>query len=293
MLRLRGIQMANPNMRGGEVGKTAKLVLFIFALAGLLLILTSLFMLHPSKWEYLGELLKELGIVVLSVFSVSLIYELLLAEKHLENFQALLRSEIQQAETSSAACAQMGVSEIFPSRDKFESKYPFAGLVAGTDKCSNIRIIGISLFHIMNQSESLKRALESGAKIELCLFDPAKFPHLHPKLPDLEVSDIHSAVATFKKQIVAWIEGAMPKGEIELRYHDIYLFQSLAKFKTGGRELGVWDLSFGRDIRAKRIIIVNPTWGLGLDLSTRYDAIWNTSSTVFRYENGQVTDTKI
>jgi hypothetical protein len=150
-------------------------------------------------------------------------------------------------------------------------------------------MIGTSLFHVMNRSECLKQALQAGAKLDLCLFDSAKFSYLSPKLPDLESSDIQSAINTFKKTIMGWIEGAQPRGQIELRYHDAYLFQSFARFKLSDHDLGVWDLSFGRDISEKRVFLVDPTWGLGKDLAKRFDSIWNSSSIIFKYENGQVT----
>jgi len=247
------------------------------------------FLLYAHKWEYVRELLKELGIVLLSVFSVSLIYELSLAEKHLQSFHALLRAEIQQAETIAAACARLGIDQIFPSREVFEMKYPLADIVAGKNACSEVRMIGTSLFHVMNRSNCFKQALQRGAKLDLCLFDSDKFSYLSPKLPDLENSDIQSAISTFKKTIVAWIEGAQPKGQIELRYHDAYLFQSFARFKLSDHDLGVWDLSFGRDISEKRVLLVDPTWGLGKDLAKRFDSIWNSSPIVFKYENGQIT----
>lgn len=282
---------SSPAERG--LKKTTILVLSIFALAGLLLILLSVFLLYAHKWEYMKELFKELGIVLLSVFSVSLIYELFLAERYIQKFHTLLRNEIQHAETIAGACARMGVSHIFPSREDFEKEYPLADLVAGKNACSEIRMIGTSLFHVMNKSDCLKKALHAGAKLDLCLFDSDKFSYLSPKLPDLENSDIHSAIGTFKKNFVTWIEGAKPSGQIELRYHDAYLFQSLARFKLSDRDFGVWDLSFGRDIREKRVFLVDPTWGLGKDLAKRFDSIWNSSPIIFKYENGQITVAKL
>lgn len=139
----------------------------------------------------------------------------------------------------------------------------------------------------------MKQALQAGTKLELCLFDCDKFAYLSQKLPDLEISDIHSAISTFKKKIIGWIEGAQPRGQIELRYHDAYLFQSFARFKMSDHDLGVWDLSFGRDIREKRVLLVDPTWGLGKDLSKRFDTIWNSAPIIFKYEDSQITVAKL
>jgi hypothetical protein len=48
--------------------------------------------------------------------------------------------------------------------------------------------------------------------------------------------------------------------------------------------MGVWDLSFGRDLRDKRILIVDLGVGLGRDLKERFDFVFENATVMFRYE---------
>jgi hypothetical protein len=74
-----------------------------FVLTGLLLIAVSVALPHEGSAGYVREIIKELGIVILSVFTVSFLYERLVAEKYLQQFLTLLRGQLQEGESNAAA----------------------------------------------------------------------------------------------------------------------------------------------------------------------------------------------
>lgn len=82
--------------RSREPDKSSKWLILTFVLTGLLLIAISVALPHDGSAGYLRELLKELGIVILSVFTVSFLYERLIAEKYLHQFLSLLRGQLQE-----------------------------------------------------------------------------------------------------------------------------------------------------------------------------------------------------
>ena len=124
----------------------SKLVMIILAITGLLFIAISLLITEEGSWGYLHELIKELGIVILAVFTVSLLYELTIAKKYLNNFLNHLRQQIEQGESNGATCANLGILKIFTSRDKYEAEYPFSTITSNLSNDSRLRIIAISLF---------------------------------------------------------------------------------------------------------------------------------------------------
>ena len=273
---------------GKDVGRLTRLVLVIFMLSGFLLMVISLLLLYYHIWEYGRELFKELGVVLLAVSSVSLIYEFLLAEKHFEKFQALLRTEIERTDTNAATCARLGITRIFLTRDELERVLPLADTLSKVNLDAKVHIVAVSLFHIMNKAHLLQKALMTGAQVSLCMVGPDGAPNVVRRLPDLEVSDIQSAVNTFKKQFAEWVKVNKPAGRLELRYHDMPLLQSFAVFSIPNQKVGVWDLSFGRDTKDKRIFLVDPTMGLGADLAKRFDVVWKSATCVFLYEDGSL-----
>lgn len=275
---------ANDPSSGKHVRGTTRLLLFLFALGGLLLISVSVILLQWNRCVVLRDILRELGVVLLSVFTVSLVYEVWLAERHLQSFRDLLRVEMDQAGTNASSCGRLGILEIFATRDDFDRKYPLNSLIAELDKASEVCIVAVSLASVMNQFEAVKKAVQLGARVNLCMLNPSAFHTIQAVLPDLAKEDMDASISTFKKYIPEWAKAERPPGMIELRYHDRYLFQSYARFRSSERQLGVWDLSFGRHTKDKRIFLVDLTRGLGSDLSRRFDFVWNTATVAFKYE---------
>lgn len=89
----------------------------ILVLSGLLLITVSFLIPGLGPWHsLLRELTKELGIVLLAVFGVSLLYELILAKRYIRTFLHLLGREVMKGESNAAMCAYLGIRKIFPNR---------------------------------------------------------------------------------------------------------------------------------------------------------------------------------
>jgi hypothetical protein len=264
------------------------LIVIIFVLTGIALIAVSVVLPREGTGGYWREFLKELGIVILSVFTVSLLYERIVANRHLGEFSSLLTNQIHQIETNAAACAKLGIQEIFPTRDLYEIRYPFSEITSNLVQGSDFQVTGRSLFQLLTKTEAIKRAVERGVSVKLCLFDPDSPASEVAKLPDLELSDITAAISTFKKNLAEWVVANKPQGSIELRFHQVHMFDSYLKANVRGRLFGVWDINLGRDTSSKRILIVEANRGLGADLSKRYDIIWNSATPAFKYQNGSV-----
>ena len=185
---------------GSDVDKwTSQLLVFCLALFGLLLLMGSLFI-DEAKSPYARGLVKELGIVVLAVFTVSLIYELVLAKKYVRHFLVLLRGEIERGETNAAACERLGIRRIYPARNDFEQAFPLERITSNLAIGSRLRIVAKSLFLVMGKPHTIKSGLTRGARIELCIMSPSSCTEIS-KVPDLVVEDIHATIAVFKREI--------------------------------------------------------------------------------------------
>ncbi|HEX8140190.1 MAG TPA: hypothetical protein VF544_21685 [Pyrinomonadaceae bacterium] len=295
----------------GEVRKTAAVIIFIFCLIGTLLIVVSValpadsevsvalpdakavYVALPKEHSLLKDLTRELGVVLLTVCGVSMIYELFVAERHFEKFLAFLHKQIERGESNAATCERLGIREIFTSRALYEAKYPLMQVADQARPGSPFRIIARSLYLVMNKPEAIKYALLQGANVELCCFDPASDSDVLSNIGHLEPSDITGALSTFRKEFVKWLEEKQPPGRIELRFHQIHVFDTFFSYQFDDHTLAAWDLSFGRDVTAKRIFIVEASKGLGADLHTRYEMMWNLAVPRFVYSNKTISQDEL
>ena len=87
----------------------------------------------PTFRESLSDLVREFGVVLVSVWGVSLFYEHFLAERHFNKFHMNLKSLISQGEMNAAVCEGLGILEIFRSRRDFEGKHSLVAEAAGWD----------------------------------------------------------------------------------------------------------------------------------------------------------------
>lgn len=272
-----------------EARTTTKLVLWLFIFSGLLLIAISILLPHDGIGGYFHEFLKELGIVILSVFAISLVYELLVAEKYLKYFLDILRDQVEQGESNAAICAHLGILQIFPRREIYERKYPITDLASSLAPGSCLRTIGRSLFILLTKAHAIKKAIQQGAQVDLCLLDPASSPEEIAQSPDIEIFDIHSAISIFKKEIAEWVKETSPPGQVALRFHRIPLLDSFFLLKSADQQLCTWELTFSRDIGSKRIFQIDPSKQFGVDLLSRYERVWNNALRAFEYDGQKVT----
>ena len=140
----------------------------------------------------------------------------------------------------------------------------------------------------MSKAQIIKDAIERGAEVELCLMDPATPQGQASRITALMIPDIEAAVAVFTAAIVSWVGVRKPPGAVELRYHDLVLFDSYTSIHGPDRNLVVWDLSFGRDVTEKRVFLLNAGKPLAADLTKRYDQIFDKAAVQFEYRQGTV-----
>ena len=271
-----------------KISTTTKWLVITFVLIGLLLVVISVALPDKDEYGYYKELLKELGIVILAVFTVSLLYELMVAEKYVKWFLNRLQEQVQQGESNAAKCAYLGIRQIFPTRDVLEIEDSLSDIVSKFSVDSSIRFVARSLFYVMTKPEVVKKAIEQGARVEMCIFDPRSLSKEMENMTGMEMDDINATIKRFKRHIVGWLEEAKPSGSIEFRYHGIILFDSYTMISSSSEQTGIWDLSFGMDSSAKRIFVLELKKPLGSDLAGRYDKIWSNAETVFLYENAKI-----
>lgn len=269
---------------------TAHLTVGFFTLMGLLLIAVSLLI---KNYDYWHNLLKELGIVIFAVFTVSFLYEMTVARKYERRFLDLLKLQVQQGESNAAVCAKLGIEQIFTTRDGYETLYSLPDLASEMNSNSTLRVVAKSSFQLMGRPDIFKNALSAGGIVEICLFDPTSDPVEAAKSFDLEISDIQSAISVFRKNVARWIETATPPGSLEIRYHRVPLNDSFLQIDSPKLNYCVWDVSFGRDNSSKRIFLLDPDKAFGADLANRYGRIWNEATTVFKYSSGLVDPDKL
>jgi len=162
-----------------------------------------------------------------------------------------------------------------PTRDLFEIKYPIVTWTSALPQNSTLLIVAQSLFVMTTKPEVIRKAIERGAHLELCITDPSicgpgKLPE---RISGLVVSDIHSAVTVLKTQIRDWVKQAKPTGTVELRYHPLPFIDSYLELKSPDLSVlsaAVWDISFGRSLTDKMILYLDPNELLGKNLSARY-----------------------
>ncbi len=233
-------------------------------------------------------ILEFVGTTLVGVFAVSLIYERFIAEKHFEDFKKLLTSELKEMDSIQSKCMKLGIKEILETRNAYEMEYPLMNIIEQSPDNSKIICVARSLFHLLNKTSELKKGLEKGLTIELACVDPSKVTPSLEKVFFLYKSDIDSALNALR-DLLNWAIKTNAKGSIELKYHwadfpdSVFIFVS----KSGEEKL-VWDLSFGRDLTQKRIIIFDTDYPLGENLRRRYLAIYQNAALQIQYSNGKI-----
>lgn len=194
-----------------------------------------------------------------------------------------LRRLLEQGDSNGAQCAKLGVLKIFQTRDRYEDAWPLQQLVAQAIPGSRYRLVGLTLFLLATKQHVIKKGLEQAGSWELCFLNPVPRPHL-ANVPHLTRGDLTATIERLG-QLTTWLQSEKPLGSLDVRIHEVALFDSYSvlPFPEGNR--GVWDLSFGPDITQKRIFLVDPEKGLGYDLGERYERIWRESKRVLFYKD--------
>lgn len=247
--------------------------------------------LEVSIWK---SLLESLGILFTTIFFISFLYEMFIAEKHFEQFRELIRSQLECMDNVQSACGRLGIREIFESRNDFEAKYPLFTLFSKTKQNSRILVVGRSMFFFFNRGDAIKRALQNGSNMQIACISPAEINDVLIKVCYLWDSDIQSAIHGVN-DLLQWIEEKKPQGTFELRIHMAPLPDSILYVESGNGKLMAWDMTFGRDTNQKRVFIIEPDESnIGSDLLKRYEAVWDLGKVYVKVESsGRITVNKL
>jgi len=240
-----------------------------------------------------GIILRFFGPTILSIFSVSLVYDTLVADKHFEEFKKILKEEIEDLDSIQGKSIRLGITDILTTRGEYNSKYPLINIIEEAPENNEIVGIGKGLFYFLGNKEILQKGLEKGLTFRLALVDPKKITPLFEKVTSLFKEDIEAQLNVIE-DIFKWILNNKPKGTIEIRYRGVEFPDSVLIFtsKDGTKKI-VWDLSFGRSSEQKREIILDTNYPLGKDLMERYMTIYDKATLQIKYSNGKITDNKL
>jgi len=277
------------NRQRDQTRKTSVFVTIIFILVGIISILLA----ELGTWPVLGpdgswqrKLLDSLGVFIISVLAVSWLYEKFLIEEHFSHFRQLIHEQIRMMDTVQSKCLKLGIERVFETRSDFQLNYPFAKLINLTKQRGRILCVGRSLFHLLNMEAEIEAGLKKGIQFDLACLDPAGASGQMHLLTQTYPADIESGLISLKS-ITDWVQEQRPEGGIELRHHQLYLPNSILAIETDTSTILIWDLSFGRDLTYKRVVLLKPAPGnLGQDLLERYSLIWDNSECKFKIQNG-------
>ncbi len=238
--------------------------------------------------EISKDLLREFGVVLVSVWGVSLFYEHFLAERHFRRFQSNLEQLIRQGETNAAVCEGLGILEIHRSRRSFEEKRSLASQTKDIGSGDSVCLIGRSLIFSIYGWQQLKHIVENGAALRLCLHDPAIRTTPLEYLSGYSPRETDLAIDRVAVAIKPWLQTALPKGSLEIRYHQVHLLDSVLEVNRQNEHRISWDLNFGEGTQERQIFYLDGDGPLGHNLAKkRYAVIWDNSTVAFRYANGQ------
>ena len=120
------------------------MTLLLFSLMGVILILASGVL--PDAPRLLRDFSRELGVVLVTVCSVSMIDEVFVAARHFAQFSKLLRQQIAGGEANAAICERLGIARIYPTRRDFQTAYPLLKVAQSASPDWRFHMVGKSLF---------------------------------------------------------------------------------------------------------------------------------------------------
>jgi serine/threonine protein kinase len=197
---------------------------------------------------------------------------------------SLLENPITDGHLHTAAFTKLGIQELFLTRNEYLREHDFSSLCSEMGPKGRIRVIGTSLFAIMVLTESLQNALMLGATVELGFLDPDAPRDVFEILKEsIRENELHASLARLGEELTDWVVAATPPGSLEVRFHRLALFDSLAEFQTESQTFTVWDLSFGANLSKKKLFVLDQEKPLAKDLHHRYERIWLRGARHFKY----------
>jgi len=276
----------------GLAGESATFLCVVMTLFGIVLILLG------EVWLKQGiarQLVQSFGVVVTSVFVVSLLYEKFLAEKHLAEYKRLFDRLLTNLNTIQSKCMKLGIDAAFETRRECEERYPLSALIDMAKEGSEFYCVARSMHFFLNKTQAVQEGLNKGLQFKLACTDDSKetWNKVVAGLTFLQIHDINSALDALRN-IVHWAVKNDSEGSIEVRFHKLHLPDTALLIETDDGVLVIWDLSFGRDVDHKKVLVLKEgPGGLGDDLADRYLGIWEHSEKRFEMKRGEIVLDKL
>jgi hypothetical protein len=237
------------------------------------------------------DLVREFGIVLVSVFGISLLYEMLLASHHFGQFFDRLREQIEKGESNASRCEGMGILELHLSRESFYAKHNFEREIGRLGDKGRIRILGRSLINVFNNRKQFEGPLKAGVRLELCLCNPKEeFDNL-TRMARYSQLDTQAGLDHFNRWFLDWLTSPdeQVRGTVEIRFHDFDLLDSLFEVQQGSFHRAALDMNFGISQEERFFFYLDPTREFGRELiHGRYGVIWDRATPVFLFEKGKI-----
>src|SRR5271166_846494 len=165
------------------------------------------------------DLTRESGIVLISVWGVSLFYERYIADRHFRTFHTRLEQLIGRGESNAAVCEGTGIKKIYRDRRSYEKEHPLVDQVRRLRDGDHLRIVGRSLVFLMYNWQQLRPLIENGATLQLCLINPNIDDELFRLLAGYSRTETILAVERFTSSFLPWLQSSQPRGGVEIRFH--------------------------------------------------------------------------
>ena len=247
-----------------------------------------------QPWKLFVDIVREFGIVLVSVWGVSLLYERYIADRHFRTFHTNLKDLVGRGESNAAVCEGTGIINIYRDRKSYEKDHPLVDQVRQLRDGDHLRIVGRSLVFLMYNWQQLRPVIENGGSLHLCLINPKFDDGLFRILAGYSKTETALALERFTSSFLPWLRSSQPRGGVEIRFHNLPLLDSYTERKQGDEYRSVWDLNFGEGLQSRVIFYVDAKGIFGEDLrQRRYGPIWDRSDRVFEYRAGQVTVNEI
>lgn len=263
----------------------------------LFLIMLGIILIFTSRTEQvvshniISGILEFLGTTLISIFSVSILYDVFIAQKHFDDFKLLLTDELKELESIQSMCMKLGIIAIFETRDDYERKYPLMSIIEQQSEKAELYFIGKSLFNLINKRSVFENGLKKGLKFNLACINPKELDKCLMK-DELYDSDIGSVKTGFKS-LIDWSKENNVSGSIQLKYLNVNILDTVSIFIDENKEKLIWDLSFGRDLQKKKVIVLDTERPLGADLKSRYLKIYECSEKIIELKNGNIELNKL
>ena len=183
-------------------------------------------------------MLHELGVVLVSVFGISYLYERISAQHQFEKFERTLTAILRRGETNASMCEKLGVLQIFDDRTSDEEQHSLTDRAKDLGHGDCVRVIGRSLVYLLDRFDTVEALLRRGVSVELCLLDPEiQASKALESLAGYTELDSERAARTLRQGPASWLAGRPArnpflKQKVEIKHYSPDLTDSLIQVRT-------------------------------------------------------------